>query len=264
MLYGIARSYNQRATMTITQATDSGRNRTAGWSITIVVPIYNENDSIPRLVDALARQLDPDRDRVVFVNDGSTDGSAERCDEAAQARPYIRVIHLEPNRGKTEAIKAGFAAAEGNVVVTMDGDLQDDPQEIPRLLEALDRGLDLVCGWKQQRRDPWVKRWSSRVYNGVCARLFGLHLHDINSGFKAMRVEVARAAVLKHDYHRLIPAVAAAQGFRVGEIPVEHHPRRHGASKFGFERYWQGLRDAIRLWWEIRTGRLQRVVGRNS
>lgn len=259
MLYGIACSYNKRPHMTIAQTTNSGQHRTEGWSIVVVVPLYNENDSVPRLVDALSAQLDPGRDRVVLVNDGSTDGSAERCDEAAQANPSIQVIHLEPNRGKTEALKAGFAAAQADVVVTIDGDLQDDPEEIPRLLEALHGGLDLVCGWKQQRRDSWKKRWSSRVYNEFCARIFGLNLHDINTGFKAMRIDVARACVLKHDYHRLIPAIAAAQGFRVGEVPVQHHARVHGNSKYGFERYWRGLRDAARLWWEIRTGALPRL-----
>jgi dolichol-phosphate mannosyltransferase len=197
---------------------------------------------------------------VVLVDDGSTDGSTGRCDEIAAARPEVEVIHFPSNRGKTEALAAGFARAAGDVVITLDSDLQDDPAEIPRFLEAIAQGLDLVCGWKVRRQDPWSKRCASRLYNGATARVFGLRLHDINCGFKAMRIEVARAAVLKHDYHRLIPAIAAAQGFRVGEIAVRHHPRRHGTSKFGLERYWRGLRDVGRLWWEIQRGRIGRVV----
>ncbi len=230
-------------------------------SLCVVVPVFNEAKTLRPLVEGILRTAVGRECRIVLVDDGSTDGSAARCDELVRAHDGVEAIHFAANRGKTEALAAGFARAQGDIVITMDSDLQDDPAEIPRLLAALDSGLDLVCGWKRTRHDPWTKRFASRVYNGCTARVFGLRLHDINCGFKAMRIEVARAAVLRHDYHRLIPAIAAAQGFRVGEIAVQHHARAHGQSKFGIERYWRGLRDVARLWWEIRTGRIPKRVG---
>jgi glycosyltransferase involved in cell wall biosynthesis len=228
--------------------------------VAVVVPVFNERDTVAPLVDRILKNTSADRCAVILVDDGSTDGSAQACDDVARAHPEVDVIHFAQNMGKTQALAAGFARAHGDVVITIDADLQDDPAEIPRFLAALEGGLDMVCGWKRRRQDPWTRRWASRVYNGATARLFGLKLHDINCGFKAMRLEVARAAVLKHDYHRLLPAVAAAQGFRVGEIAVRHHSRRHGASKFGFERYWRGFRDASRLWWEIRSGKITKTT----
>lgn len=220
--------------------------------LTVIVPLFNEVDTLLPLVDAVLQSA-PSNCRILLIDDGSTDGSAARCDEAAARHGGVAVIHFDRNRGKTEALMAGFAAAQGDMVVTMDADLQDDPAEIPRFLEALDGGLDLVVGWKADRKDPWHKRWPSRVYNGFTAMLFGLKLHDINCGFKAMRVEVAKNLCLEHDYHRLIPVLAAAMGYRVGEIVVRHHPRRHGSSKFGLERYWRGLRDVMRVWRETRA-----------
>jgi glycosyltransferase involved in cell wall biosynthesis len=219
--------------------------------LSIVVPVYNEAETIQPLIEAILKSAPPCR--IILVDDGSTDGSGARCDEAAARHAGIDVIHFDANRGKTEALSAGFAQADADIVITMDSDLQDDPAEIPRFLEALDGGLDLVCGWKADRKDPWHKRWASRVFNGFTAMLFGVKLHDINCGFKAMRSEVTKSLCLQHDYHRLIPVLAAAQGYRVGEIKVRHHPRRHGTTKFGFERYWRGLRDVMRLWRELRA-----------
>lgn len=211
----------------------------------MVVPVYNEAETVKPLVDAIRAAYAGAR--IILVDDGSSDGSGARCDDAARL-PGVEVEHFASNRGKTEALKAGIARATGDVVVTIDSDLQDDPAEIPRFLAKLDEGFDLVCGWKSDRQDPWHKRWASKVYNGFTARLFGVRLHDINCGFKAMRIEVARSLELERDYHRLIPVIAAAKGYRVTEIAVRHHPRRHGKSKFGFERYWRGLRDVSHLW----------------
>jgi len=220
-----------------------------------VIPVYNEEATVGPLVEAVLRSVMPRPCSVILVDDGSTDQSGVRCDEAARSNPDVEVIHFAVNRGKTAALTAGFACAIGEVVVTIDSDLQDDPAEIPRFLAALDEGFDLVCGWKADRKDPWHKRWASKVFNGITARLFGLRLHDINCGFKAMRIEVAKGLELQRDYHRLIPVLAAAAGYRVTEIAVRHHPRRHGKSKFGFERYWRGLRDVFRLWWDLRRVR---------
>lgn len=222
----------------------------ASSDVCVIVPIFNETETIVPLVDAILAAAPGSK--ILLIDDGSTDGSSARCDEAASRHTGVQVLHFPENRGKTEALKAGFSAADARIVFTMDADLQDDPVEIPRFLEALDGGLDLVVGWKADRKDPWHKRWPSRVYNGFTAMLFGLRLHDINCGFKAMRLEVAKNLRLGHDYHRLIPVLAAAQGYRVGEIVVRHHPRRHGSSKFGLERYWRGLRDVMRVWLETR------------
>ncbi len=226
---------------------------TSPHRLNVVVPVFNEAETILVLVNAIFAVAPVCR--ILLIDDGSTDGSAARCDEAAAAHKSVEVVHFDYNRGKTAALMAGFARADGDVVITMDSDLQDDPVEIPRFLAALDGGLDLVVGWKADRKDPWHKRWPSKVYNGFTGMLFGLTLHDMNCGFKAMRLEVAKSLRLERDYHRVIPVLAAAQGYRVGEIAVRHHPRRHGVSKFGLERYWRGLRDVMRVWWGIRTKR---------
>jgi len=233
-------------------------------SVYVVIPVYNEADTLEALAAHVLSELSGRRGRVVFVDDGSTDDSGAICDRLSEKYENVETVHFDRNRGKTAALAAGFArTGDADAVITMDSDLQDDPVEIPRFIAALEDGLDLVCGWKKQRHDPWTKRWPSKVYNGFTARVFGLRLHDINCGFKAMRGDVARAAVLRHDYHRLLPAIAKAQGFRVGEIVVNHHPRRFGQSKFGLERYWRGLRDVARLWWEVQRGIVGPAAGEN-
>jgi len=219
----------------------------------VVVPIYNEAATVLPLVTAVRAACTPWPCSMVLIDDGSTDGSGAQCDAAATSDASIQVVHFPANRGKTVALQEGFARATGDVVITLDSDMQDDPAEIPRFLAKLAEGFDLVCGWKVDRQDPWHKRWASKVYNGSVARLFGLPLHDINCGFKAMRIDVARGLQLERDYHRLIPVLAASMGYRVAEIAVRHHPRRHGRSKFGVERYWRGLRDTLRLWWALRV-----------
>jgi dolichol-phosphate mannosyltransferase len=160
----------------------------------------------------------------------------------------VDLIRFRRNRGKCAALAAGFAHADGNVIITMDADLQDDPKEIPRLVAKLNEGFDMVVGWKQVRYDPWTKTFPSRIYNGMANLLFGLGLHDINCGFKALRAEVAKGLALNGDMHRLIPVMAAQQGYKVTEAPVEHHPRRHGQSKYGYERFTRGAADIITLY----------------
>ena len=156
------------------------------------------------------------------------------------------------NRGKSAALAEGFAHADGDVIITMDADLQDDPREIPRFFEKLNEGYDMVVGWKQVRYDPWTKTFPSRIYNGIAERLFKLGLHDINCGFKAMRTEVAKSILLIGDMHRLMPVLAAEKGYKIGEIPVEHHPRRYGQSKYGYERFVRGATDMITLYFLTR------------
>lgn len=220
--------------------------------ITFVVPIFNEQKTLESLVQAIGEHCADHRLRIILVDDGSVDGSKETIDALAEHREEIVAVHFERNKGKTAALAKGFSMAEGEVVFTLDADLQDDPSEIPHFLAELEKGYDLVCGWKSARRDPLSRRLLSRCYNGLVGRLFGLALHDVNCGFKAMTLEVAKSLDMRHDYHRLIPVLAASRGYRVGEIEVRHHARRFGKSKYGLERYWKGLRDVARLRWELR------------
>lgn len=223
--------------------------------ITFIVPIFNEQKTLEPLVDAIRDNCAGHVPRIILVDDGSVDGSKETIDALAERIDGIDAVHFGRNEGKTAALAKGFSMAAGEVVFTLDADLQDDPKEIPRFLAELDKGYDLVCGWKSVRRDPLSRRVLSRCYNWLVARLFGLALHDVNCGFKAMKLEVAKSLELRHDYHRVIPVLAASRGYRVGEIEVHHHARRYGKSKYGLERYWKGLRDVARLWWELRRVR---------
>jgi glycosyltransferase involved in cell wall biosynthesis len=159
----------------------------------------------------------------------------------------VRGLRLRRNFGKSAALAAGFRTARGQTIVTIDADLQDDPNEIPRFLAELDNDQDLVSGWKQIRNDPWHKVWPSRVFNWVVSRMTGVHLHDHNCGFKCYRAEAIRDLRLYGEFHRFIPVLVAAQGFRVGEIPVNHRPRRHGRSKYGITRFYRGFLDLMTI-----------------
>lgn len=220
---------------------------------TVVIPVFNELDSLEPLVEGVLEWAGEFGPHILFVDDGSTDGSSEKLDELHRRYPQVDVIRFARNQGKSAALAAGFEHADGNVVITMDADLQDDPKEIPRFLAQINnQGLDLAVGWKQVRHDPPSKTFPSRVYNSFADRLFGLGLHDMNCGFKAMRPEVAKSLKLFGDMHRLIPVLAAEKGYKVGEIEVEHHPRRHGKSKYGNERFLRGAADLITLYFLTR------------
>ena len=211
--------------------------------LSIVVPVRDEQDTVRELAARIAAVVQ-DEYELIFIDDGSTDDTWKRLVELHQP-DRVRLLRFRRHSGKTAALMAGFRAARGETIVTLDGDLQDDPAEIPRFVAKLGEGYDLVTGWKKQRRDPLIKVISSRLFN-FAARLFtGVRLHDINCGFKAMRVEAARSLRIHGDLHRFIPVLAAARGFRVTEIEVTHHPRRHGRSKYGIERMFRGLFDLI-------------------
>jgi glycosyltransferase involved in cell wall biosynthesis len=217
--------------------------------VSVVIPVYNERESVRPLAQELLvvlRRLGR-RSEVLFVDDGSTDGTSEALADLATAEPEIAVVRLRRNFGKAAALMAGFREARGDAIVTIDGDLQDDPAEIPRLLAELEAGADLVSGWKRERQDSWSKRTASRVFNGVTARMSGVALHDLNCGFKAYRAEVVRSLALTGDQYRYIPVLAANEGFRVSELPVNHRPRRFGSSKYGFERYLRGFLDLLTI-----------------
>jgi len=217
--------------------------------LSIVIPLYNEAESLGELHARLAEVLKvvPNPAEIIFVDDGSTDTSFQVLASLHEQDDRIVVVQLRGNRGKAAALAAGFRQARGDLIVTLDADLQDDPQEIPRLLSKLEEGYDLVSGWKVLRQDAWGRRFLSTVFNWVTARATGLPIHDFNCGFKAYTRDVVRDLKLHGELHRFIPALAHWRGFRVAEIEVTHHPRRYGRSKYGMERIPRGLFDLLTI-----------------
>lgn len=225
--------------------------------ISIVVPLYNEAESLAALHAELARMFDAGTlgpAEFVFVDDGSRDGSWSVVRKLAAADPRVRGVRFRRNFGKAAALTAGFRAARGSTVLTLDGDLQDDPAEIPRFLAKLDEGLDVVSGWKRTRHDPWHKVGPSRVFNRLVSSLTGCHLHDHNCGFKAYRRPVLDEVTLYGELHRFVPVLAHARGFAVGEIEVNHRARKFGRSKYGVARFIKGLLDLVTVHFLSRYG----------
>lgn len=211
----------------------------------VVVPVFNERDAITALleeIEAACRQLERSWE-VIWVDDGSTDGSDLLLTRLAGEREHVRYVRLRRRFGKSAALRAGFAISRGAIVATIDGDGQDDPAELPALVAKLEEGFDVVSGWKRNRQDPFVKRWGSRIFNRLTAKLSGVPLHDVNCGLKAYRGDAVRSLELYGEQHRLIPVLGFQRGWRVAELPVHHRARAHGQSKFGFERYMRGLLD---------------------
>ena len=215
--------------------------------ISVVVPVHEEERTVALLFEELQAALDPLAEpwEAVFVDDGSTDGSFAALTRLHSAHENVRVVRLRRNFGKAAALAAGFANAHGDVVVTIDADLQDDPAEIPRLLAKLDEGFDLVSGWKAHRRDPFTRRALSRIFNWVTGRVSGLRLHDLNCGLKAYRAEVIQGLRLYGELHRFSPVLAHYRGHRIAELAVNHRPREHGRSRYGVERYLRGFLDLL-------------------
>ena len=215
--------------------------------ISVVVPVHDEERTLALLFDELQSALDPLGQpwEAVFVDDGSSDGSFSALTRLHDAHDNVRVVRLRRNFGKAAALTAGFTNAQGDIVVTIDADLQDDPAEIPRLLAKLDEGFDLVSGWKAHRRDPITRRALSRIFNWVTGRVSGIRLHDLNCGLKAYRAEVVQGLRLYGELHRFIPVLAHYRGHRIAELPVNHRPREHGRSRYGVERYLRGFLDLL-------------------
>ncbi len=209
--------------------------------ISVVIPVRNEEGSVRELARRLQGVLPPDHE-ILFVDDGSTDMTWDRL-AGLHAPERLRLIKLKAPSGKSAALMAGFARCRAPVIFTLDGDLQDDPAEIPSFLAKLGEGYDLVSGWKKVRHDPLHKVAASRAFNLVMRHATGLRLHDMNCGFKCYRAEVAKSLLIYGDQHRFIPVFAQHAGYRVGEIEVRHHPRRHGRSKYGFSRLLKGFLD---------------------
>jgi len=215
--------------------------------ISIIVPAYNEADSLTCLVAELQTVLQPmtcDYE-VIFVDDGSDDDTAHILTHLAKEDAHIRIIEFRRNFGKAAALDAGFEVARGDVIFTMDADLQDDPAEIPNFLAKLNQGYDVVSGWKHVRQDPINKTLPSKVFNSVVSRLSGVRLNDFNCGFKAYRVEATKSLSLYGELHRFIPVLLHWDGFHVGEVAVNHRARQHGVSKYGVGRLFKGALDFL-------------------
>lgn len=219
-------------------------------AVSVVVPAYNEADSLPELVARVRAAIDGMglAWEMWIVDDGSQDTTWEAVQAQNGADARVRGIRLARNFGKAAALAAGFEASRGDYVITMDADLQDDPAEIPDLIARLDEGWDLVSGWKQDRKDSFVKNHSSKVFNLATSRMCGLRLHDFNCGLKAYRSEVTRRVKLYGEMHRYVPALAHLDGFRVTEMPVRHHKRKYGTTKYGLDRFLNGFLDLLTVY----------------
>jgi dolichol-phosphate mannosyltransferase len=220
---------------------------TTHTELSFVIPVMDEEATLEELVRGIAANIPAGKNHeIILIDDGSTDDSWQVIQALADIHSgLVSGIRFRANCGKAAALAAGFEAAGGDVIFTMDADLQDDPSEIPRFLSKLDEGYDLVSGWKQVRHDPWHKVLPSRVFNRMLSRFSRVKLHDHNCGFKCYRREVAKSIRLFGELHRMVPALSGIRGFRVTEIPVQHHPRRFGKSKYGIERFIRGLSDML-------------------
>ena len=223
--------------------------------ISVVVPLMNEVESLATLHVELSRAFETlEPAEFLFVDDGSQDGSWAVVQQLATVDPRVRGIRFRRNFGKAAALTAGFLAARGSTIFTLDGDLQDNPAEIPRFLAKLDEGFEVVSGWKRTRHDPWHKVGPSRVFNRLVSSLTGCRLHDHNCGFKAYRKAVLDEVSIYGELHRFIPVLAHARGFKVAEIEVNHRPRKFGQSKYGFARFVKGLLDLLTVHFLSRFG----------
>jgi len=228
--------------------------------ITVIVPLYNETESLPELEAWIRRVMEQNgfSYEVIMVDDGSTDGSWDTVQRLAAENPAIHGISFRRNYGKSAALYEGFAAAKGNVVITMDADLQDSPDEIPELYRMIvDEGYDVVSGWKQHRQDnKLTKNLPSKLYNWTARKVTGIKLHDMNCGLKAYKNEVVKSIEVYGEMHRYIPYLAKNAGYgKIGEKPVHHQKRKYGVSKFGLERFVNGFLDLMSLWFLSKFGK---------
>jgi glycosyltransferase involved in cell wall biosynthesis len=224
-----------------------GASRPGPPRLSVVIPAMNEEGNVPHLYRALTDVLETEdiTFELILVDDGSSDDTWAVIESVAAHDTRVIGLRHRRNFGKAQGLSTGFAVASGDLILTMDADLQDDPAEIPRFLARLDEGYDLVSGWKQRRQDPLGKTLPSRVFNATVRAVSGVPLHDFNCGFKIYRTEVVRSIRLYGELHRFTPVLAHAEGFRIGELPVRHHPRRWGTSKYGWSRLTKGFLDLL-------------------
>lgn len=222
-------------------------NESSKELISVVIPLYNEQESLEPLHGELTEVLNQlgNPYELIFVNDGSNDGSSAVLERICESDSHVSVLHFRRNFGKSAALAAGFEESRGAIIFTLDADLQDDPHEIPKFLAKLREGYDLVSGWKYHRHDPVGKTLPSKLFNKTVSATTGLKLHDFNCGFKAYRREVLKHVKLYGELHRFIPALAHGNGFKVAEIVVNHRPRKFGKSKYGIARFTRGMLDLL-------------------
>ncbi|WP_025761276.1 glycosyltransferase family 2 protein [Dyadobacter tibetensis] len=227
--------------------------------ITVLIPLYNEEESLPELCAWIQRVMQEEgfRYEVIFVDDGSKDDSWSVIEKLSAENPYVKGLKFVRNYGKTAALQTGFQAAEGEVIITMDADLQDSPDEIPALYRMItQQGLDLVSGWKKKRYDPITKTLPTKLFNAVTRKISGVALHDFNCGLKAYRREVVKHITIYGEMHRYIPVIAKWNGFaKIGEKVVQHRPRKYGTTKFGLERFIFGFLDLLSIAFVNKFGR---------
>jgi glycosyltransferase involved in cell wall biosynthesis len=213
--------------------------------LSFVIPVYNEDQSLKQLYSEIIENTGNRKYEIIFVDDGSTDRSFDIMQELAKEDKNVKIIRFRKNFGKAAGLQSGFDAITGDIIFTMDADLQDDASEIPNFIKKLEEGYDLVTGWKKKRKDPISKTGPSKLFNSIVSSSFGFKLHDFNCGFKAYRREVIEELDIYGEMHRYIPALAHAKGFKVAEIPVHHRSRKFGKSKYGAERYLRGFLDLL-------------------
>lgn len=215
--------------------------------LSVVVPVYNEDNNIDPLYREITSSLSslPKTYEIVFVDDGSNDNTFQVLKEIQERDKRVKIIKFRRNFGKSAALNSAFDFVKGNIIITMDGDLQDNPEEIPSFVDAIEGGSDLVSGWKYSRKDPLTKKMPSTLFNKMTRLLTGVDLHDFNCGFKAYKKEVLDTISLYGEMHRYIPALAAQYGFKITELKVKHRPRSYGRSKYGFSRLIKGFLDLI-------------------
>lgn len=239
--YGRRRYYNPRYNRSVE------KQKTGFKKLSIVIPLYNEEESLIPLSSEIKKALHSVdiQGEVIFIDDGSRDNSLGILKEICAKDKRFKFFSFRKNYGKSAALQVGFKQASGDIIITMDADLQDDPTEISNLISKIEEGYDLVSGWKKHRKDPFIKRISSKFFNLVTRIISGIKIHDFNCGLKVYKKEVVENLKVYGELHRYMPVLADWQGFKISEIVVKHHPRRYGKTKFGTSRYFKGFIDLI-------------------
>ena len=221
------------------------KHREVEMKLSFIIPVFNEKESLERLYSEILENIENKDYEIIFIDDGSSDNSFNIMERLAKRDKRVKIIKFRKNFGKSASLQTGFENAKGDIIFTMDADLQDNPTEIPEFIEKIEEGYDLVTGWKKNRKDPISKTIPSKFFNFITSRSFKLKLHDYNCGFKAYKKEVINEIDIYGEMHRYIPAIVHTKGFKVTEIPVEHRPREFGRSKYGVERYLRGFLDLL-------------------